>query len=128
MAPAPGFTSTGQPVRPYSSAAMTGGNAPRSAEFSTGQAGDPGHIASVRNQDPGLSLSSMQFNAQTPAGVRATSVLQPIMRNPGGNGMSAADAARRLPTGQYLGSINGTSQSSFEPAAMLRITGQQDAL
>jgi hypothetical protein len=61
---------------------------------------------------------------EPPGGFRPTSVLQPIMRNPGGNGMSAADAARRLPIGQYLGSVNGTSADSFEPSAMMRLSGQ----
>jgi hypothetical protein len=121
MAPGYGF-------RPYSSPEMLAGNAPRSAEFNTGQAGDPGNIASVRNQDPSLSLNSEQFNGQVPAGVRPTSVLQPLMKNPGGLGMSAGDAARRLPTGQYMGSVNGTSESSFEHAAMLRLTTGQNAL
>jgi hypothetical protein len=47
-----------------------------------------------------------------------------MTRNPGGNGMSASDAARRTIDGQYLGSVNGSSASSFEPAAYLRLTGE----
>jgi hypothetical protein len=121
---ATGFTADGQPSRPYSGPGQLGGNSPRSVAFATGQAGDPGHAATSLGQDPGLTMNSMQFNGQVPTGVRPTSVLQPLMRNPGGNGMSAGDAARRLPTGQYLGSVNGTSADSFEPSAMMRLTGQ----
>jgi hypothetical protein len=112
-----GFTSDATPSRPYSGPDMTGGNSSRSASFALGQAGDPGNAATSLNQD------SKQWNP--PAGLRPTSVLQPIMRNPGGNGMSADDAARRLPTGEYMGSVNGTSASSFEPSAMMRLTGHQ---
>ena len=112
--------------RPYSEPGATLGNAGRTGQFNTGQTGeqDPGNIASVLSAapDPSLVSRSLQFNSQV-TGARPTSVLQPLMRNPGGNGMSAADAARRTVTGQYLGSVNGTSQSSFEPAAMLRLSG-----
>jgi hypothetical protein len=116
------------PARPYSAPDQLGGNAPRSAELLKGAFGDPGSIASIRNQDPGLNINSQQFNQQVAQdAVRPMSVLQPIMRNPGGNGMSAGDAARRTFDGQYLGSVNGTSQSSFEPSALLRLTTGQDA-
>jgi hypothetical protein len=119
-------TSDGLPTRPYSAPDQLGGNAPRSAEMFKGANGDPGSIASVQTQPAGIhmSMNAQQFNAQVPRGVRPTSVLQSIESNPGGLGMSAADAARRTVTGQYLGSVNGTSQSSFEPAAMLRLSGQ----
>jgi hypothetical protein len=92
-----------------------------------GVLGDPGSAASSLGRDAGLNLNSQQFNAQVPNGIRPTSVLQPIMHsNVGGLGMSAGDAARRLPTGQYMGSGNGTSESSFEPAAMLKLATGQD--
>jgi len=109
-------------LRPYGSP-EAGGSASRSGEFATGHNGDdPGNSPTSAGQDT-VNLNSQQFMAQVPQGVRPTSVLQPIESNPGGLGMSAADAARRTVTGQYLGSVNGTSQSSFEPAAMLRMSG-----
>ena len=113
-----------QPARPYSSPDQLGGATPRSAEAIKGALGDPDNAATSLGQDRSLTMNSMQFNGQVPAGVRPTSVLQPLMSNPGGNGMSASDASRRLPTGQYLGSVNGTSTASFEPAAMMRLQGQ----
>jgi hypothetical protein len=119
MAGAAGFTATGQPLRPYSSPDQLDGATPRSTEFATGQVGDPGNAASSLNQDSQRWNLSAQF--------RPTSVLQPVMRNPGGLGMSAGDASRRLADGTYMGSVNGTSISSFEPAAMLRLTTGQDA-
>ena len=121
---ATGFTADGTPSRPYSGPDQLGGNSPRSAAFATGQAGDPDNAVTSLGQDRGLTMNSMQFNSKVSPGVRPTSVLQPLMSNPGGNGMSAADAARRLPTGQYLGSVNGTSADSFEPSAMMRLSGQ----
>ena len=102
---------------------QTGGSVP---EFSTGITGDPSSVATVAGQDHHLNINAQQFNAQVSPGVRPTSVLQPIMRNPGGLGMSAADAARRTFDGQYLGSVNGTSVSSFEPTALRRLATGQD--
>jgi hypothetical protein len=114
-------------ARPY---AAPDQNAPRVQEFSTGQQGetDPARTASIRNQDPGLNLNSQQFNAQVPTRVRPTSVLQPLAKNPGGNAMSAGDAARRTVDGTYLGSVNATSLSSFEPSAMLKLATGQDSI
>jgi hypothetical protein len=117
---ATGFTADGQPSRPYSGPDQLGGNAPRSAAFSIGHLGDPGNAATSLNQD------SARWNP--PGGFRPTSVLQSVMRNPGGLGMSAGDASRRLVTGQYLGSVNGTSESSFQPAAMLRLNGDDTGI
>lgn len=115
---ATGFTNAGTPSRPYSGPDMTGGNEGRTASFSAGTAPvDPGNAATSLNQD------SQRWNPA--GGFRPTSVLQPIMRNSGGNAMSAGDAARRLPDGTYLGSINATSVSSFAPSAMMRLTGHQ---
>lgn len=123
---ATGFTGQpGQPQRPYASPDDLAGNAPRSAEFATGTQGDPGSAATVTTQaDAGLTDDSMQWNAQAGGGYRPSSVLTPIGKNPGGNGMSVGDASRRTFDGQYLGSVVGTSESSFEPAAMLRLLGQ----
>jgi hypothetical protein len=99
------------------------GAAGRTGEFAAGTTGDPDSAASSMNQDPGLNLSSIQFNAQVPKGAVPTSVLVPIEKNPGNLGMSAADASRRTLDGTYLGSVNGTSASSFVPAAMRRLSG-----
>jgi hypothetical protein len=90
----------------------------------TGALGDPGSAPTSSGEDAGLALSAGQFNSQVPGRARATSVLQPLGSNPGGNGMSKGDAARRTIDGQYLGSINATSESSFTPAAWLRLSGQ----
>lgn len=111
----------GQPGRPYSGPDQLGGNAPRSAEFVTGanRTGDP---ATAVGQDSGLSLNAQQFQAQV-GGYRPSSVLTPIGKNPGGLGMSAADAGRRWADGTPMGTLNGTSESSFEPAALLRQSG-----
>jgi hypothetical protein len=115
----------GQPARPYDGPDSLGGNAPRTAELFHGALGNIDDRApGSSGDDAGLSLSSQQFNSQVPGRARATSVLQPLGKNPGGNGMSAGDAARRTIDGTYLGSVNGTSQSSFEPAAWLRLSGQ----
>ena len=121
---ATGYASTGQPARPYGSADDLGGNAPRSPQFQTGLTGDPDSAATVTTRpDAGLTADSMQWTAQAGGGYRPSSVLTPIMKNPGGLGMSAGDAARRTFDGQYLGSVVGTSESSFGPAAMLRLSG-----
>jgi hypothetical protein len=104
------------------------GAAGRSGHFATGVTGDQGNTGTSLSQDAGLNLNAQQFMAQVPHGVQPTSVLQPLARNPGGNGMSAGDAARRLVDGTYLGSVNGTSADSFEPAAMLRLTTGQDSI
>lgn len=89
-----------------------------------GAAGDPDNIATATARpDAGLTADSPQWRAMTPKGYTPSSILTPIGRNPGGNGMSAADASRRWADGSYMGSPIGTSESSFEPAALLRMTG-----
>jgi hypothetical protein len=95
------------------------GAAGRNDQFTTGVVGDPGSAAGVQSEI----ADADKFNAMVPHQFEPHSVLTPIMKNPGGNGMSAGDAARRTFDGTYLGSVNGTSASSFEPAAMLRLTG-----
>jgi hypothetical protein len=95
--------------------------------FSTGVRGDASSAAGVGSEI----ANSARYNAMVPrqvgsAGltVRPTSVLQSLSTNPGGLGMSAGDSARRMYNGQYLGSVVGTSESSFEPSALLRMSGQ----
>ena len=113
----------GQPGRPYSGPDQLGGNAPRQEQFRTG-ANQTGDIATATSRpDVGLTADSLQFNSMVPKGYTPHSVLTPIGTNPGGNGMSAADAARRYVDGTPMGTVNGTSESSFEPAALLRMSG-----
>lgn len=73
---------------------------------------------------PGLSQSSASFNAQVAHGESAPhSVLQPIIKNPGGLGMSAQDSEHRDLQGHFLGAVNGVSPESYQQAAMLKLTG-----
>jgi hypothetical protein len=99
----------------------------RADEFNAGITGDdPGSSPTSSGQDAGLALSAQQFAARANMpGVRPTSVLQPLA--PSANGFSAGDAARRTIDGTYLGSGNGQSESSFERAALLKLTGQNSA-
>ena len=110
-----GFTADGQPARPYASPDATGGNAGRTGEFSTGITGTP-----VVPGAESLTIASARYNAQVPSQYRPTSILQPIMRR-SANGMSAD--TRRWADGTPMGSLNGVSESSFEPPAMLRLSG-----
>ena len=99
------------------------GAASRVQGLITGIQGDPASAGTATTRaSNGLLADSQQFNAQV-GGYRPASVLTPIMKNPGGLGMSAADASRRLADGTFLGTGNGMSESSFEPAAMLRLSG-----
>jgi hypothetical protein len=114
---------SGQPARPYAGPDSLGGNTGRKGELAKGALGDFAGLApGSSGEDAGLALSGQQFNSQVAHGVRPTSVLQPLA--PSANGYSAGDAARRTFDGQYLGSINGTSEQGFERAALLRLTGQ----
>ena len=102
----------------------------RAQQLQLGASGDPDNTATVAAQpDAGLTADSLQFRAMTPRGYRPSSVLTPIGsdNNPGGLGMSAGDAARRLPDGTYVGSINGQSESSFEPSALLKMQSGLDS-
>ena len=121
---ATGFTADGMPSRPYASPDQLSGETPRTAELQRGIAGDPDNIATVTTRpSAGLLADSAQWSSAGAAGYRPTSVLQPIMTNPGNLGMSAGDAAHRLPDGTFLGTGNGMAESSFEPAAMLKMSG-----
>ena len=116
----------GQPGRPYGSPDDLAAHASRSQQMQLGAAGDPDNIATATARpDAGLTADRLrQWRAMTPKGYTPGAlILTPIGRNPGGNGMSAADASRRWADGSYMGSPIGTSESSFEPAALLRMTG-----
>ena len=118
------MTAYNSPGRPYSGPDQLGGNAGRSQQLQVGATGDPDSAATATARpNVGLTADSLQWRAQTPTGYRPSSILTPIGRNPGGNGMSAGDAARRWADGTPMGSVLGTSESSFEPAALLRQSG-----
>jgi hypothetical protein len=78
----------------------------------------------------GLARAQMAYNESVPRSFRPSSLLTPInySRNPGGNGMSSDQAARRFPDGTPMGNPNGISESSFQQAAMLRLSGQDDGI
>jgi hypothetical protein len=67
----------------------------------------------------GESFTSQVISGQS----RPHSVLQSLGANPAGLGMSAEDAANRLPDGTWLGAQNGVSSESYGPAKMLRLVG-----
>jgi hypothetical protein len=117
MATGYGFTASGQPVRPYAAPDQLGGNAPRSAEFATGQTGDPGNAASSL----ALNADADRFNAMVPRQFSQHSVLQTAM--PSANGMSATDYQRVLPGGVTLPTANGSSQDSYEKSLIMRLSG-----
>jgi hypothetical protein len=118
-----GLTASNGPVRPYSTPDQLGGNTPRSAEFATGTMGDPDSAATATTRvGAGLTEDSLQFNALVPAGVKPTSVLQPL--RPSMNARSTSDYARVLPGGYTLPTQNGQSESSWEKSAYLRMQGQ----
>jgi hypothetical protein len=102
-----------------------GASSPRAPDFSTGITGetDVDNTASVFS----LNRDAARFNAQVPHQMRPT-FLTPIQRNPGGNGMSADQAARRFADGTPMGNPNGISASSFQKAALLRMAGQDSGI
>jgi len=119
MAGATGFTSTGQPSRPYSSPdQVPAGAGFRSQEFATGQLGDPGNTASAL----ALNDDADRFNSLVPRQFSQHSVLQTAM--PSANGMSAADYQRVLPgLSRPLSSPNGSSQGSYQKSLIMRLSG-----
>lgn len=78
--------------------------ASRNAEFSGGMQGN-GPVASS------LAVDSANYNALVPKGMTISSVLQNYLSSP--NGMSAADAGRRLPGGRMMPTPNGSSSSTY---------------
>ncbi|HUN30383.1 MAG TPA: hypothetical protein VMU95_00070 [Trebonia sp.] len=69
-----------------------------------------------------LAQAGESFTSQVSSGLgRPHSVLQSLGANPGGLGMSAEDAANRMPDGTWMGAQNGVSQESYEPTKMLRL-------
>jgi hypothetical protein len=122
---ATGFTASRSPARPYSSPGQLGGATPRSQQFNIG-ANQAGDVATAAGQDPGLNLSSQQFQAQIPGHVVQMSVLQPA--NPvSANGMAAADFERVLPgLSKPLPSPNGSSQASWDQGIYMRLAGRDE--
>jgi hypothetical protein len=112
------MTASGTPGRPYSAPDQLGGNAPRSAEFTTGITGDPGNTASVSS----LNQDADRFNALVPRQFAQHSVLQTAM--PSANGMSATDYQRVLPgLSRPIPSPNGSSQDSYNRSLVMRLSG-----
>lgn len=70
-----------------------------------------------------LNADSARFQANVPRSFMPSSVLTPLnySNNPGGNGMSADMAARRFADGTPMGSVNGTSESSFAGRASAHV-------
>ena len=119
---ATGYSSMGQPVRPYSAPDQLGGATPRSQELQRGIQGDPDSAATATTRaSDGLTADSLQFNAMGHQGVRPTSLLQPL--RPSMNGQSASDYERVLPGGYTLPTQNGQSASSWEASNYLRMQG-----
>jgi hypothetical protein len=85
------------------------------------------NAASISLDQAGESFTSAVLAGQN----RPHSVLQGLQGyqpNPGGLGMSAEDAANRLPDGQWMGSADGMSQDSYEPTRMLHMSGDDGEL
>lgn len=89
----------------------------RTESFYDGVQGTPGSVAS------GLNEESMMFNSKVPGASTPHSVLQDFS-GMSGNGMSAADTARKLPGGYTMPSANGSSQESYQAAQMMRLMGR----
>lgn len=95
--------------------AQAGSGSPgRTEAFSHGVQGTPDSVASS------LDEASAMFNSQVPGQFTPHSVLQEL---PGmsGNGMSEADAGRKMPGGHTLPSANGQSTQSYAAARMMRL-------
>jgi hypothetical protein len=76
-----------------------------------------------------LADDSAVFNAKVAGNAfRPQSILQPLARNPGGNGMSAQDASNRDLLGNSFGSGNGYNPQSFQQAAMMRMLSRSTAI
>lgn len=114
------------PVESNGAYEVPGGSGGHLPEFSKGITGetDPANTASVFS----LNRDSARFNAMVPHQFRPSSVLQPIQSNPGGNGMSAGQAARRFADGTSMGNPNGMAESSFQKAALLKLAGQDTGI
>jgi hypothetical protein len=107
----------------YGAPGESGGHLP---SFQTGISGEtnPENTASVFN----LSRDSARFNSLVPHQFTPQSTLLAIQRNPGGNGMSAGQAARRWADGSPMGNPNGIAEDSFQKAALLRMAGQDSGI
>jgi hypothetical protein len=88
----------------------------RNEAFGQGTTGTPWTVASSLNQESSVLNAKVAGTAYSPQ-----SVLQPMMKNPGGNGMSAKDAENRTMTGDYYGNDNGSSESTFKTSSMMKL-------
>jgi hypothetical protein len=91
----------------------------RNEAFGQGRLGTPAHVASSLNTD------SAVFNAQVPGRFTPRSVLQEINQR-SANGMSSQDYARVLPGGYQMPSMNGSDESSYQTASMMRMLGRSN--
>lgn len=91
----------------------------RNAAFSQGRLGTPAHVASSLNYD------SAVFNSKVPGRFTPQSVLQPLQQRTA-NGMSSQDFERVLPGGYTLPSMNGSDESSYKTASMMRMLGRSN--
>lgn len=106
----------------YGDPGESGGHLP---SFQTGITGEtnPANTASVFNLD----RNAARFNAMVPHQMRPT-FLTPVMKNPGGNGMSAGQAARRWADGTPIGNPNGIAEDGLQKAALLKMAGQDTGI
>lgn len=91
----------------------------RNEAFGQGRSGTPAHVASS------LNLDSAVFNSQVPGRFTPRSVLQEVNQRTS-NGMSAQDYTRVLPGGYQIPSSNGSDESSYKTASMMRMLGRSN--
>jgi hypothetical protein len=94
-------------------------NIGRNEAFGQGMQTRPTTFASSLADDSAVFNAKVAGSAYSPH-----SILQPLMRNPGGNGMSAQDASNRDILGNSFGTGNGYNPQSYQQAAMLRLAGR----
>lgn len=93
----------------------------RNAAFGQGRLGSPAHVASSLNYD------SAVFNSKVPGRFTPQSVLQSLNQRTS-NGMSAQDYERVLPGGYTLPSMNGSDESTYRAASMMRMLGRSNEI
>jgi hypothetical protein len=93
----------------------------RNEAFGQGRLGTPAHVASS------LNLDSAVFNSQVPGRFTPRSVLQDVNQR-SANGMSAQDYGRVLPGGYQMPSMNGSDESSYQQASMMRMLNRSNEI